>query len=287
MVVGWAAGGGTDVIARVYADIARDHFPQPLLVVNKPGAISTIGMAYVTQNQPDGYKVLMATPEVLVAPLLGVGKSSIEDFIPVAQVNYDPMAIVVRAEAPWKTIEEFLAHAKANPEKVSFGTSGSGGIPDIALIDIEQKTGIKFNRIPFQGNAPAIQAALAGQVDGAMLDPSSFHQLVKGGKMRALAISSPRRHSEYPDVPTFRERGVDATMGVWRGIMLPKGTPSNVVTAWRDLTRKITAEPRFQEALKKQNVSVVFEGGDAFKTVLKDDNDIFKRLVPILRASNK
>jgi tripartite-type tricarboxylate transporter receptor subunit TctC len=105
--------------------------------------------------------------------------------------------------------------------------------------------------------------------------------------MRALAISSPRRHSEYPDVPTFRERGVDATMGVWRGIMLPKGTPSNVVTAWRDLTRKITAEPRFQEALKKQNVSVVFEGGDAFKTVLKDDNDIFKRLVPIIRASNK
>ncbi len=285
MVVGWSAGGGTDVVARVYADAAKEHFAQPILVVNKPGAISTIGMAYVSGAAPDGYKVLMATPEVLVAPLLGVGKASAENFIPVAQINSDPMAIVVRTDSPWKTLEDFLKHAKANPGKVSVSTSGNGGIPDIALVDIEEKLGIKFARIPYQGNAPATQAALAGQVDATMLDPSSFHQHVLSDKLRPLAISSSQRLADYPNVPTFRERGVDASIGVWRGLMLPKGASTEVVGMWRDLTRKVSADPKFKESLKKQNISVAFAGPEAFATVLKDSNDVFKRIVPMMKES--
>jgi tripartite-type tricarboxylate transporter receptor subunit TctC len=287
MIVPWPAGGGTDVVARVYADVARGYFAQPILVVNRPGAIGSIGFSEAAAARPDGYKVVMATPELLIAPYLNIGRASYENFVPIARINADPAAITVRTDAPWKTIEEFMTHVRANPGKVTLSTSGSGAIPDLAALALEEKTGVKFTRVPYQGEAPAIQAALAGQVDATVVAPGALSAHVRADKLRVLAVTAARRIAEFSDVPTFRERGMDVAIGTWRGLMVPKGTPPEVIQQWRDLTRKITADPRFQETLKKQNVNMIYEDGDAFTAVLRQDNETFKRLVPLIQAGNK
>ncbi|MDP9912258.1 tripartite-type tricarboxylate transporter receptor subunit TctC [Variovorax boronicumulans] len=287
MVVPWPAGGGTDVIARVYAEAARNHFPQTIIVLNKPGAIGSIGVAEAANAKPDGYKVLMATPELLIAPYLGIGKATYENFIPIARINADPSAITVRTDAPWKTIEEFLAYARANPSKVTLSTSGAGAVPDIAALALQEKTGIEFNRIPYQGEAPAIQAALAGQVDATVVAPGALSAYVKADKLRILAVTSAQRVGEFASTPTFKEKGVDVVIGTWRGLLVPKGTPDNIVQQWRDLTRKVSSEPKYIETLKKQNVNLIYEDGAAFTASMNRDNDLFRQLVPKLQVTKK
>lgn len=287
MIVPWPAGGGTDVIARVYAEAARPNFAQPILVVNRPGAIGSIGFSEASAAKPDGYKVVLATPELLIAPYLGIGRASYENFIPIARINADPSAITVRTDAPWKTVEEFLAYARANPGKATLSTSGSGAVPDIAALAIEEKTGIKFTRVPYQGEAPAIQAALAGQVDATVVAPGALSVHVKADKLRVLAVTSAKRIAEFAEVPTLKERGVDIAIGTWRGLMVPKGTPPEIVRQWTELTKKVSADPKYQETLKRQNVNLIYEDGEAFAAVLRQDNETFRRLVPGLQVNTR
>lgn len=287
MIVPWPAGGGTDVIARVYAEAARPHFAQPILIVNRPGAIGSIGFSEAAAAKPDGYKVVMATPELLIAPYLGIGRASYENFVPIARINADPASVTVRADAPWKTIEEFLAHARASAGKVTLSTSGNGAIPDIAAAALEDRTGIKFTRVPYQGEAPAIQAILAGQVDATVVAPGAMNSHIQAGKLRVLAVTSAQRIAELPQVPTLKERGVDLAIGTWRGLMVPKGTPPDVVAQWRELTRKVSADPKYQDTLKKQNVNLIYEEGDQFTAVMRENDALFKRLVPLLQVAAK
>ncbi len=287
MIVPWPAGGGTDVIARVYAEAARAHFAQPILIVNRPGAIGSIGFSEAAAAKADGYKVVMATPELLIAPYLGIGRASYESFIPIARINADPASITVKADAPWKTVDEFLAHARANAGKVTLSTSGNGAIPDIAAAALEDKTGIKFTRVPYQGEAPAIQAILAGQVDATVVAPGAMSSHIKADKLRVLAVTSAQRIAEFPSAPTLKERGVDLAIGTWRGLMVPKGTPPEVVAQWRELTRKVSADPKYQETLKKQNVNLIYEDGEQFAAVMRENDALFKRLVPLLQVTAK
>ena len=287
MIVPWPAGGGTDVIARIYAEAARAHFAQPILIVNRPGAIGSIGFSEAAAAKADGYKVVMATPELLIAPYLGIGRASYESFIPIARINADPASITVKADAPWKTVDEFLAHARANAGKVTLSTSGNGAIPDIAAAALEDKTGIKFTRVPYQGEAPAIQAILAGQVDATVVAPGAMSSHIKADKLRVLAVTSAQRIAEFPSAPTLKERGVDLAIGTWRGLMVPKGTPPEVVAQWRELTRKVSADPKYQETLKKQNVNLIYEDGEQFAAVMRENDALFKRLVPLLQVTAK
>lgn len=287
MIVPWPAGGGTDVIARVYAEAARAHFAQPILIVNRPGAIGSIGFSEAAAAKADGYKVVMATPELLIAPYLGIGRASYESFIPIARINADPASITVKADAPWKTVDEFLAHARANAGKVTLSTSGNGAIPDIAAAALEDKTGIKFTRVLYQGEAPAIQAILAGQVDATVVAPGAMSSHIKADKLRVLAVTSAQRIAEFPSAPTLKERGVDLAIGTWRGLMVPKGTPPEVVAQWRELTRKVSADPKYQETLKKQNVNLIYEDGEQFAAVMRENDALFKRLVPLLQVTAK
>jgi tripartite-type tricarboxylate transporter receptor subunit TctC len=287
MIVPWPAGGGTDVIARVYAEAARPHFSQPILIVNRPGAIGSIGFSEAAAAKPDGYKVVMATPELLIAPYLKIGRANFTDFVPIARINADPSSITVKADAPWKTVSEFLAYAKSKNGEVTISTSGNGAIPDLAAAALEDKTGIKFTRVPYQGEAPAIQAILAGQVNATVVAPGAMSSHVKAGKLRILAVTSSQRVAEFSDVPTLKEAGVDLAIGTWRGLMVPKGTPPEVVAQWRELTRKVSAEPKYQETLKKQNVNLIYEDGRGFEIVLRDNDALFKHLVPMLQVTSK
>lgn len=188
-----SAGGGTDVLSRAFAEAAKKHLPQPMVINNKPGASGAIGMGEMINAKPDGYKLCMVIVEITILPHLGLTKYTWEDFQPIARLNADPAAITVRADAPWNTIEEFLVASQKNPGAMKMGNSGNGSIWHLAHAALEDKAGVKFNPIPFQGAAPAVVALLGGHIDAVSVSPGEVAVHVAGGKLKILAIMSDQR----------------------------------------------------------------------------------------------
>ncbi|MBP0639344.1 tripartite tricarboxylate transporter substrate binding protein [Cupriavidus sp. AcVe19-6a] len=283
LMVAYQAGGGTDNMARSIADAARNLLPQPIVVVNKPGASGSIGWAYVANGQPDGYRVAMITPELLVVPLMGIGKTTPQDFQPVARFTDDPSSITVRADAPWKSVEEFLAYAKANPGKATISNAGSGTIPHIAAAALGEKARATFNHVPYQGSAPAIMGLLSGDVDATAVAYAELRQHVEAGKLRTLAVMADKRVATLPNVPTFKERGMDLQYSVWRGIALPKSAPPDVVAKLREAAKKIAETPSFKETVQKQNLTMAYADMPEFSAAIVKQSDNFKKLMPTLK----
>ena len=279
LIVPAGAGGGTDVLARVFADVARKHLPQPVTVVNRPGASGMIGHGEMINAKPDGYKIAMVFAEIVIVPHMGLTKLSYEDFVPIAQLNADPAAVTVRADAPWKTIEEFLAAAKEKNGTMSMGNSGPGSIWHLAAAAIEDKTGVKFNHISFSGAAPAALSLLGGHLDAVAVSPGEVAAHVQGGKMRTLAVAADKRLKGFDNVPTFKERGLDISLGTWRGLAAPKGTPPDVLATLALAARKCADEPALKEGLERLSMGWSYADAETFRANMKRDNDYFKGLV--------
>lgn len=279
LVVAYQPGGGSDNTARAVADEARNHFPQTVFVMNKPGASGSIGWSYVLSGKPDGYKVLLMNPEMLFVPLMGIGKATIDDFQPVARFTDDPSSITVRADAPWNTIEEFIAYAKANPEAVTISNAGNGTIPHLAAAALSDSTGATFTHVPYQGSSPAIMGLMAGDVKATTVAYAELRQHVETGKLKTLAVMSAQRLPAIPQVPTFKERGHDLQFSVWRGIGLPKGAPEEALAAWREVARKVYETPAFQKSLVSQNLTLAWADTPEFTADIARQNEAFKTLM--------
>ncbi|WP_144633622.1 tripartite tricarboxylate transporter substrate binding protein [Bordetella genomosp. 13] len=279
LVVAYQPGGGSDNTARAIADVARQHLPQPVYVSNRPGASGSIGWSYVLAGKPDGYKVLLMNPEMLFVPLMGIGKATIADFQPVARFTDDPSSITVRADAPWNTIEEFIAYARANPEAVTVSNAGNGTIPHLAAAALGNSIGATFTHVPYQGSSPAIMGLLAGDVKATTVAYAELRQYVESGKLKPLAVMSAQRLPAIPDVPTFKERGHDLQFSVWRGIGLPKGAPEEALGAWREVARKVYDTPAFQKSVTSQNLTLSWADTPAFAADIDRQNETFKALV--------
>ncbi|MBO9327671.1 ABC transporter substrate-binding protein [Achromobacter sp. HZ01] len=279
LVVAYQPGGGSDNTARAVADEARNHFPQTVFVMNKPGASGSIGWSYVLSGKPDGYKVLLMNPEMLFVPLMGIGKATIDDFQPVARFTDDPSSITVRADAPWNTIEEFIAYAKANPEAVTISNAGNGTIPHLAAAALADSTGATFTHVPYQGSSPAIMGLMAGDVKATTVAYAELRQHVETGKLKTLAVMSAQRLPAIPQVPTFKERGHDLQFSVWRGIGLPKGAPEEALAAWREVARKVYETPAFQKSLVSQNLTLAWADTPEFTADIARQNEAFKTLM--------
>lgn len=280
LIVAASAGGGTDVVARAFSEAARKHLPQPMIVVNKPGAASAIGFAEVANARPDGYKVGVMSVNLVILPALGLMKTTADDFTPIARLNFDPAAITVRADSPWKTVEEFLADAKKKPGGMQVGNGGVGDIWHVAAAAVEDRTGAQFNHVPFQGAAPAVASLLGGHVDAITVSPGEVLQHVQGGKLRVLAIMADQRlGGAYAGTPTLKERNVDLSIGVWRGLSVPKGTPADVVQALRTATRAAAAEPAYKETLAKANLGDAYADADVFRSVIESDRQSLKKVL--------
>ena len=279
-VVPSSPGGGTDVMTRTFTDVARKHVTQPLVVTNKPGASGGIGMGEVQRAAPDGYKVSVLISELAIIPHLGMVKFTTNDFVPIARINADPGTITVRADAPWRTVEEFLDHARKNPGEVKMGNAGSGTIWHLAAAAVEQKAGVRFNHIPFQGAAPSVMGLMGGHVDAITVSPAEIGPFVASGKLKVLVLMADQRLSGlYEAVPTFKERGVDLSVGTWRGLGVPTGTPPEVVKYLRDVTRKTVNEPTFKEAMTKNNLLLSYMEAEQFKPFMAKQSDYFKDLL--------
>lgn len=283
MVVPWPPGGGSDSVGRAIAEAARLSVSQPLIVVNKPGASGTIGYSYVTSGGPDGYRVVLLTPEVLLAPLMGIGKVTIDDFHPVARLTDDPLAITVRADAPWKTIEEFLAFSKANPGKVSISMAGNGTTHHVGAAALGQATGVSFVNVSYQGSAPAIMGVLSGDVQATTAAYAELSQHVQSGKLRTLAVMSEKRIEGLAAVPTMKEKGFDLQYSTWRGLGLPKGTPQAVVDQWCSIARDVSKSGGFKETIAKQSLTASYADSAEFGTALSRQAQDYRKLLTLLK----
>ena len=279
LIVPAGAGGGTDVLARAFSEAARKHLPQPITVINRPGASGMIGHGEMINAKPDGYKLAIVFAEIVIVPHLGQTKLSYEDFVPIARLNADPAAITVKADSPWRTIEEFLAASKAKPGELKMGNSGPGSIWHLAHAAMEEKTGVKYIPVPFSGAAPAVLSLLGGHVDAVAVSPGEVAAHVSEGKLRTLAVMADRRVKGFDNVPTLKERGIDLSIGTWRGLAAPKGTPPEVLAVLADATRKSAEEPVLREALDRLSMGYAYADAETFRAAMKQDNEVFRQLV--------
>lgn len=251
IVVPYSAGGPVDALLRAMAPLLASEWKQPVVIENKTGANEIIGADYVAKSQPDGYTLLAATEASLSMSQHLYRKLPLRpdrDLTPISQLVTLPMAFIVPASSPAKTMKDFVAlAAKSQAKPLSYGSTGAGGITHLPMAMFEHNEAIKLLHVPYKGAANLVPDIISGTVDAAVLAVTPIEQHVKAGTIRALAISAPTRAALLPGVPTFAEAGVkDIQASFIIGLMAPAGTPGPVVEKIAAATRKILLAPEFR-----------------------------------------
>jgi tripartite-type tricarboxylate transporter receptor subunit TctC len=233
-VVGYAAGGGSDVVARTVADAMAKTLGQSIIINNKPGAATNIAAGYVANSKDYGHVMLTADFATLAANPWLFAKlpyNPEKDFIPVGMLARFPMLLVVAPNVPAKNLSEFLAWAKTASAGVTYASAGVGSPHHLAGELFRERTGIKLQHAPYRGAAPAVQDLLGGQIPFGFMDTASVQQYIATGKLRALGVASPARLMTMPEIPTLSEQGIkDFTAFAWQGLVVPTGTPPESVS---------------------------------------------------------
>lgn len=259
LVVPFPPGGSTDQVARAVAPRLTEKFKQSFVVDNKAGATGTIGATFVKRAPADGYTFLVTSlgPLVIVPHLIkGLQYDALKDFDLITVAVASPNVLVVPANSPHKNVADVIAFQKANPGKMSFASAGSGSSDHLTAELFWQQTGTKGIHVPYKGGAPAHTDLMGGQVDASFQNINAVSQYIKGGKMRALAITSPKRSPILPDVPTLAEAGVsNVEVASWQAVVAPKGLPR----ALRDKANAAFVEALNDPVVKEQFTSIGFE----------------------------
>jgi len=285
IVVPFGAGGGTDAIARVIAGKMGEAFGQPVIVENKPGAEGIIACEFVQRATPDGYTILIATSGPMAANAAIHSKlpyHPLRDFIPVTMIGSYPLIMVVNASLPVNSVQELIAYAKARPDKVNIGSSGSLGHLVSELFN--QRAGTRFQYIPYKSSGDFIGAVLSNELTMAFSDtpPASGH--VRAAKLRALAITSASRHHAWPDVPTMAEAGLtDFVVEFWNGFFVAIRTPAPIVDRLHAEIVHVIAMPDVRERLKGLGVDASDIRGEEFAKIVAGD---IARWTAVAQAAN-
>ena len=286
-VVGFGAGGPTDVIARFIAQDMTETMGQPVLVENKPGANAIIATEYVAQAPADGYTLLFSSLSLLVNHAL-VGSTvkydPFKDFAPVSNAANLPMVIVTGAEAPINSIADLIAAAKAHPGELSYGTSGHAGSSHLAGALLENVTGTKMINVPFKGNGPALAEVMAGRVTFMFYPSEGIAQQVAAKRLKVLAVGTPTPLAEFPGAPTFAQSGLaglEAT-APWVGVLAPAGTPPAVVNRLSEEMRRSLAKPETRERMRQRGAVIIGDTPAEFAAFLKKD---YERWQQVIKAS--
>lgn len=251
MVVGYSAGGGTDVVARIIADKLTERLGQPVVVENKPGGGARIAVEYVAQQPADGYTMLIAAgAEMTIGPLISkVNYSPIESFTPLTIAIEMPLILLVPADHPAKTVLDLVAWAKANPGKSNYATTAPGFTLPAELFKL--KMGVPAVGITYRSAAEGSVGLMTGAASMAFFTPPGIVNLVKEGKLRALAVTTATRSADLPDVPTLKELGIDMVITNWNGLYVPSGTPQPIVDKLSSELRYVVMNTDANERLKK------------------------------------
>ena len=283
IIVPYAAGGTSDILARQIGPKLTEAWGQPVIVENKPGANGNVGADFVAKSAPDGYTLLLTDVGGLVIsasvyPKLPFDPS--KDFSPIVMVSYSPHVLAVHPSVPAASVKELIELAKANPGKLNFAISGIGGAPQLAGIEFAQRTGVNWTYIPYKGGSDAVAAVAGGQADVLFNGMLATWPTVQGGRLKALAISSAQRMPSAPDTPTVAEQGLPGfETGSFQGVVGPAGLPRESVTRLNAELVKVLNSPEMKERFAKQGTDVRAGTPDNLGQWLRNEQAKWARVV--------
>ena len=261
----WPAGGTADLTMRALCTAAGRHLGQTIVVENKAGASGMLGLQAMAAARPDGYTVGQIPISITRFSQLGTVKiDPLKDLTYLARTSGQTFGIAVRAEAPWKTLKDFVAAAKAAPGKLTYGSAGIGGATHVGMEEFAAVAGVQFNHIPYKGGAPALQDLLGGQIDS-LADSSSWAPHVTAGKLRLLATWGEKRTQDFPNVPTLRDQGFDVVVDAPNGVGAPKGLDPAIERRLREAFKVAAASPEFTAACDKIDAPVMYLDGPDYE----------------------
>jgi len=276
MIVPFPPGGVADTVARPVADALSRELKQPVVIENKPGAGGAIGMGLAAKAKPDGYTVLLALASYTVLPeadkVLGrAPQYQLADLRPIARFTADPTVLAVRAESPWKTYAEFVAAAKAEPGKLTFGSSGNYGTMHMPMAMLALDRGVQLTHVPYTGAGPAIVGLLGGQIDAVATGPATVVQHVKAGKIRVLAHWGEGRLASLPDVQSLTDLGTPVTYAQWSGMFVPAGTPDAIVIRLREASKAAANDDRVKQVMLTAGSPILYQDAPEFARYVDAD----------------
>ena len=248
MIVPFPPGGVADTVARPVAEALSKELKQTVIVENRVGAGGALGMGAAARAAADGYTILMTLSSISILPeadvILGRKPAyALNQFRPIARFTADPTVLVVRADAPWKTLAEFVADAKKHPGSYNYGSSGNYGTMHVPMEMLKASAGFRMTHIPYTGAGPAVLALLGGQVDAVASGPATVAQQIKAGKLRALAHWGDKPLLALPELPSLRQSGYATSFAQWSALFVPTGTPEDIVIRLRTAAKKIATDP--------------------------------------------
>ena len=284
LLAGYPPGGLVDIVSRLVAEGMKPRFPKGLAVVNRPGAAGAVAVAEVARAAPDGYTIVL-TPQsalVIAAQLQELAYKTPDDYDPfINLVAYYPM-IAVRSESEYKTMQDLIADAKANPGKIRVGSPGEGTSSHLNLEELMYRTGTKMVHVPFQGWAQSSPALLGGHIEAVVAQPGELRGQVDAKRMRVLVNFRPQRLPGFADVPTAKEFGWDVANGVWYMLLAPKGTPAPVIRYLHDAAKAAIDDPKFGADMANRGIDVDYRPGATLRADLwreyKTHTEILRRI---------
>jgi tripartite-type tricarboxylate transporter receptor subunit TctC len=273
IIVGYAAGGGNDIIVRVLAPHMQDGLRQPVVIENRPGAQGIIACELVAKAAPDGYTILMGPsgPMTMNPGIYAkLPYDSLRDYAPITMIGSFPLILVVDPALPITTVKELIAYAKASPQKANYGASAAPF--QLATELLNQRTGTRFQYIPYKSSGESVNAVVSGQVTMTIADPPPVVGPLKGGRVRAIAITSAKRHPAFPELPTMAEAGVrDIEVMLWTAFLAPAGAPPAVVKRFRDEVARVVKLPDVRERFAAMGIDPVANSPEEFRRIMAAD----------------
>ena len=284
LIVPVPPGGAADAMARLVGDHLAQKWGQPVIVDNRPGAGSAIGLSALAKSPPDGYTLGMGNIAAnAINPALQPGQfpyQPVKDFAPISLIGVTPLILVVNAEkVPAKTVTEFVAFLKANPGKIAYGSSGVGSSLHIGMELFLQKTGTTMVHVPYKGSAAMVQDLIGGQVAAAMDAATTSWPHVQSGKLRALGVASAERAFFAPDVPLLRDLVPGFDVKPWHGIMAPAGTPPAIVNKLSGEIQAFLRTPTAKTALQDKGIVPVGNTAAEFTSLMNSEFELYKKLI--------
>ena len=289
MIVPFPPGGLADLVARPVAEAMSRELGQPVVIENKAGAGGGIGMSLAAKSKPDGYTMVMALSSLTVLPEADVvlGRTpmfGLNDLRPVARYTADPTVLAMRAESPWKSVQEFVDDARKRPGAINYGSSGNYGTMHVPMEILAQDSGSKLTHIPFTGAGPAVVALLGGQIDAVSTGPATVLQHVKAGKLRVLGHWGNGKLASMPEVTSLKDAGFNAEYAQWSGLFIPSATPEPVAQRIRAAARTAAQDAKVREVILGAGSPVQFQDSPDFEKYVQADA---KRMVDVVKKIGK
>jgi tripartite-type tricarboxylate transporter receptor subunit TctC len=286
LVVGFAPGGPNDVMARVLAQRLGQDLGQPVVVENKSGAGGVIGSDAVAKAPPDGYTLLFVSAPFVMAPAIQARMpfDTLKDFAPVTKVAESPMVLMVPSNSRFKSVQDLIAYARANPGKVNYGSGGPGSTPHLTTEMLSVVTGARFTHIPYKGGGESIKALMAGEIDFLIDSITSTAGPLQSGRIKPLAVSSGKRSAKLPNVPTFEESGVQKfEMTHWVGLVAPSAVPASILSQLRAESVRAIHSPDVEQKLNELGAQPVGDSAQVFGEFIKTE---LARWKSVAKAAN-